>query len=302
MSIDDDDALRRTLPRGGTFDHWPAPDGWRLRVGVWPGATRGTLLFLNGRGDFVEKYAEALHHWRARGWALIAPDWRGQGGSGRWVPGRDAFAVLTADLRAVVARAAQGYAEPLVAVGHSMGGHLLLRALAEGAPAIARAVLTAPMLGLRAAGLVRAAAWGACGLGLGGRAAPGQSPRTSAQAATRAALLTSDTARQADEGWWLAHHPELASPGVTWGWLDAALRSIALLGEDSRIGGTAHVAAVLAGRDRVVDTAAAVALLTRRFGSDAVLGTLPGEHELLRETPAIQAQAYALIDPFLEQA
>ena len=47
---------------------------------------------------------------------------------------------------------------------------------------------------------------------------------------------------------------------------------------------------------------AAVALLTQLAGPDAVLGVVPGEHEVLRETPAMQARAYALIDPFLEQA
>ena len=293
---------RRVLPPGGGFETWAAPDGWPLRVGVWPGGPCGTLLFLNGRGDFAEKYAEALHHWRARGWAVIAPDWRGQGGSERWSPGRQSFEIMVGHLQMIAARAARAHAGPLVAVGHSMGAHLLLRAVIAGTPGIGRAVLLAPMLGLNGGALTRMVTRAALALGLGDQAAPGQGARDATAQARRAPRLTSDPARQTDEAWWVARHPELASPGATWGWLDAALRSIAWLG-DATPRPPLPVRAVLAGADQVVDIAAARALLTRLIGTDAIFATLPGaQHELLRETDATQAALYALIDPWLEQA
>src|SRR3990170_2934385 len=76
---------RRCIPVGMNFSTWTAPDGWTLRRFDWPqpGAPRGKLLLLGGRGDFIEKYLEALAHWNASGWSLTGFDWRGQGGSGR---------------------------------------------------------------------------------------------------------------------------------------------------------------------------------------------------------------------------
>lgn len=300
QTMDASETQRRTLPPGGTIPTWPAPDGWRLRVAIWPQGTRGTLLFVNGRGDFIEKYAEPLHHWRARGWALVACDWRGQGGSGRWQPGPDAFATYTADLRSIVAQATHTLPHPLVAVGHSMGGHILLRAISAGTPAIARAVLIAPMLALRAQPLLAPLVRTALRLGLAARPAPGQGPRDATAEARRAAILTSDLARQSDEGWWLARHPALASPGATWGWLDAALRSIAMLPHAPRP--ATPIAAILAAHDRVVDTAKGAALIARMLGPPAILATLPGEHELLREIDSLRAAVHAHTDLFLEQA
>ncbi len=296
---------RRSLPPGGTIETWHADDDWPLRVGVWRGGARGTLLLLNGRGDFLEKYCEAVWRWRARGWAVVAPDWRGQGGSGRWLwsSGGDGFARLIADLNMIAARAAMMEGQ-LVAVGHSMGGHLLLRAMAqETAPPISRAVLLAPMLGLRAATVARVLARGAVWLGLGARVAIGQGVRSAADDARRAALLTGDPARQTDEAWWLARHPELDGGGATWGWLDAALQSIAGLGVRGRITTADRVRAVLAGNDRVVDNRAGTTVLGRMIGPARILGVIAGaEHELLRETDPVRAALLARIDPFLEQA
>ena len=77
---------------------WPQPDGVR---------PRGSLIFAGGRGDFIEKYLEALGHWHARGWQVTSFDWRGQGASA--APGAaaasldplvDDFAALLGDWRA----------------------------------------------------------------------------------------------------------------------------------------------------------------------------------------------------------
>jgi lysophospholipase len=108
---------------------WPQPEG----------GGAGSLLFAGGRGDFIEKYLEPLAHWHARGWNVVSFDWRGQGESrGTSSAGHlDSFDPLVADdLAALIAewRRSPG---PHVAIGHSMGGHLLLRILAERSPALA---------------------------------------------------------------------------------------------------------------------------------------------------------------------
>ena len=41
------------------------------------------MVLLQGRAEFIEKYGETVGDLRARGFAVYALDWRGQGHSGR---------------------------------------------------------------------------------------------------------------------------------------------------------------------------------------------------------------------------
>ena len=62
------------------------PDGARLRWAAWPepeGRVRGTVLILNGRSEFIEKYRETAGELIARGFRVFGFDWRGQGLSSR---------------------------------------------------------------------------------------------------------------------------------------------------------------------------------------------------------------------------
>lgn len=296
---------RRSLPPGGTIERRTAACGWPMRVAIWADGARGTLLFLNGRGDFIEKYAEALWHFRDRGWAVIAPDWRGQGGSGRLgrTPrhGHTAdFAPWLADLRGIIGGLG-ALPKPHVAVAHSMGGHILVRALAEGEQRLDRVVLTAPMLGIAAP----VPAWLAAAIA---RAMPGPAflpgegrTRTAEAEARRAAILTSDVARGTDEGWWLARHPALGLGGPSWGWLAAAYASIATLARPGALEAVATpLIALLAADERVVSNAAAIRAVARMPGG--AYRIVAGRHELLREADPARTAALAAIDRFMEQA
>jgi lysophospholipase len=300
-------ARRRSLPPGGAIETWPARDGWPLGLGTWREGARGTLLLLNGRADFLGKYAEALWHWRERGWAIAAPDWRGQGLSGRL--GRtplhghaDSVDPWLDDLATILGRLAD-WPRPLVALGHSMGGHLLLRALAGGLAGPERVALTAPMLGLRLPlprPLAAAVAGAAVALGAGGRFAPGQRGRLPpATERLRARVLTSCPERQGDEAWWLERHPERRLGGVTWGWLAAALASLRALDAPGVVEGVRlPVLALLARDERVVDGAAAKRMLARL--PHGRYAQMEGRHELLREADGPRAAVMARLDAFLE--
>ncbi|WP_339548806.1 alpha/beta hydrolase, partial [Pseudomonas sp. RA_35y_Pfl2_P32] len=135
---------RRAIPAAARITQWSAPDGWALRRFDWgvEGRPRGRMLCQGGRGDIFEKYLEAFAHWHALGWSITSFDWRGQGGSGRLSPDPHVghvgdFQQYIDDFRAFwadwVAEDAGRDGGPHVALGHSMGGHLLLRALVEGA-------------------------------------------------------------------------------------------------------------------------------------------------------------------------
>jgi lysophospholipase len=302
-----DSIVYARLPTGGSVEHWAMGDGWPLRVMRWPGE-RGTLVVATGRGDFIEKYGEVLSWWARRGWRLIAFDWRGQGGSGRMArdplagasPGFDRW---TADLLTVLARARTLEAGPLALAAHSMGGHLALRALAARPGAVDRAVLFAPMVAIRlsirepVARLLAGAAslFDPHGYALGQRARLDAAGR-----AKRAAALTTDAARAAEEFALWDAHPELALGGTTWGWLRDALASCAALPAIApRI--TTKLRLILPGADRVVITPAAIGMVARLPNADyrVVDGA---EHELWRERDALRLAAFAAADEHLEQA
>src|SRR5690349_10053426 len=142
----------RVHPAGAQFSEWAAPDGMALRRMDWAPAgrrkRRGSLLFVNGRGDFIEKYLETYARFQALGWAVTSFDWRGQGGSRG--PGeekvRAGFDILVDDLAALIDDWRAAGPGPHVVLGHSMGGHLLLRVLIERKPDLDAVILTAPML------------------------------------------------------------------------------------------------------------------------------------------------------------
>ncbi|MDF0488478.1 alpha/beta hydrolase [Sphingomonas sp. H39-1-10] len=300
---------RRAIPAGARVGFWRARDGWMLRRFDWPAdaSPRGSILFQAGRGDVFEKYLETLAHWHHQGWSISAFDWRGQGGSGRLsgdprVGHVEDFALYVADFEEFWRVWRKGAVGPTVAIGHSMGGHLVLRAMAEGCIAPDAAVLVAPMLGLKTpvgAGFGEWAARRIGGRGDGARRAwrGNEHPATTA---TRQALLTHDDARYRDEIHWQTVQPDLVLGPPSWRWLIEAFASTRLLRADPRLADVrVPVLMLLAEYDQLVSARAALRVAARlpdarvvRFGRECA-------HEILREVDAVRDRALAEIDAFL---
>lgn len=303
--------IRRALPDGATVTHWTAPDGWKLRRFDWAapaGQARGSLLFQGGRGDIFEKYLESFAHWHANGWAITSIDWRGQAGSGRTtdhprcgdIPD---FAMFIDDLRGFGGEWLASGQGPHVAIGHSMGGHLLLRGMAEGAFVPDAAVLVAPMLGLKGPGGPRI---GEAFAKLMARFGPVTRPAWKGNERphtlqSRQKLLTHDASRYADELFWHEAKPEIVTGPPSWRWLLNAFRSTRELGEGGRVRGLrVPILGLVADADGLVDPQAALSQLAGlpdaqvvRFGSESA-------HEILREADPVRDRAIAAIDAFLD--
>ena len=302
---------RRAHPAGATVSEWSAADGARLRSFAWPAATgaapRGSILFQSGRGDFFEKYLELFAHWHGQGWGITAFDWRGQGGSGR--AGRhpltghiERFEDYVTDLEAFAAAWASAAPGPQVVVGHSMGGHLMLRALTERRVRPAAAVLVAPMLGLKSP----IGGWGGGMLArvmarLGDADRPAwKANETPLARASRQELLTFDDSRYADELWWRDAQPNLVTGPPSWRWLAEAFASTRALERDSRLATLdVPVLALIAEQDRLVDPAAARRVLAKVAGAQVETFGAEARHELLREADPVRSRAIGLIDAFL---
>lgn len=309
---------RRAIPDDARETTWTAPDAHVLRRIDWtdtdraPGdAPRGSILFLPGRGDHYEKYLESLVEWHREGWRVTAIDWRGQGGSGRL--GKDAvtghiedFGIWVDDLAHFWKQWIAENPGPHVIAGHSMGGHLVMRALIDRRIDPAAVVLSAPMLNMKGPllplALLHRVALVMTGIGDPTRPAWKWSEKPGEPPASRADLLTHDADRYADESWWRDHRPELVMGPASWRWVERAYRSIRKLEERGALESVdVPVLIVSTIADKLVSHAAnrrAAERLPRgrlvEFGKEA-------HHEILREVDPVRDRAMRAISEFLDQ-
>ena len=307
---------RRVIPEAAVESKWHAPDGYVIRRIDWPasdvrGAPLGAILFLPGRGDAYEKYLELLDHWAKLGWRVTALDWRGQAGSGRL--GSDAFTGHIADFAQWVDDLAAFWGEwtantpgPHVLAAHSMGGHLALRATAEGKVHPDALVLSAPMLGFAARLIPRAllhlVARFMASIGDPLRPAWKWSEKPGETPAHRIALLTHDKERYEDELWWRERRPELAMGPGSWGWVESAFASMRVLErpgvlEQVRV----PVFVVYTSADGLVSSRAIENACGRLPDCEAMCFGEEARHEILREADPVRNRALQAIDRFLER-
>lgn len=304
----------RRIPSGGRESVWTARDGHALRLldlGPVPDRQRGTLLMMPGRADTYEKWLETLDHWHRAGWRCFAADWRGQARSGRFgddpmtghvedfVPWLDDLTDLCADLKAE-------HPGPFVLVGHSMGGHLCLRAVAEGRLAPDALVLTAPMLGLLPSWVpslaLRAAAALITHLGDPRRPAWKRQDSPDLLQHARMLLLTHDVERFADEDWWYAERPDLRVGAPSWRWIEQALVSIRVLERPGMLEAVRVPVLIMATRkDGLVSWPAIRRAAARLPNCRLIVFGEEARHEILRESDPVRNRALDAMADFLDR-
>ena len=295
---------------------WHAADGYGIRQIQWPAPPsgvplRGSILFMPGRGDTYEKYLETLEEWHRAGWRVTASDWRGQAGSGRLgkdhVTGHiDDFTTWTRDLAHLWAQWTTKTPGPHVIAGHSMGGHLIMRALVDGLIAPDAAVLSAPMLGMNGPPLplpaLHAVAKLMCAVGDPTRQAWKWSEKPGELPAGRVNLLTHDPERYADESWWREHRPELVMGPASWRWVERAYASWRALEEPGVLEQVrVPVLIVSTSGDRLVSHPANVRAAGRLPQARLVTFGAEARHEILREVDEVRGRMMQEIGDFLDE-
>lgn len=306
---------RRRIPADAAESRWQAPDGHAIRRIDWPSANpdmpRGSILFMPGRGDAYEKYLETLEEWHRAGWRVTAADWRGQAGSGRLgndpVTGHVSdFAVWIDDLAAFWSEWTAATPGPHVIAGHSMGGHLVLRAVAEGRIDPDALVLSAPMLGFTGNPLPLPIMHGAAKLmaRLGDPARPAWkwSEKPGEVPIGRIKLLTHDQDRYADELWWREARPELVMGPGSWRWVERSYASIRRLEHAGVLEAiTRPVLLIGTTNDRLVDMRAIERAAARLPNGELVVLGNEAHHEVLREIDPVRDRVMAAIGEFLDR-
>lgn len=267
------------------------------------------VIFCPGFTEFCEKYAHVGAHLTKAGYDVLMIDWPGQGRSGHFgvhseYVNLDDFDTHLRALQAVLDKV--GWTENLVIFGHSMGGHLSLRAAQRFSDRIKAVMLCAPM--------IRPMAGPAAGVRLLGKLLErgGQGHRR----APFQIHLPADIARQAGSLNPLTHdadffdlsyqlydkEPHLRRAVPTVNWVRAAYRSCVQtsLNQHWMAQIKQPVLALLAGQEYICHNPSAKQALSWLSAADIHL--IEGaRHEILNEVPAIQAQIWPLYLRFLDQ-
>ena len=286
-------------------------DGTAVRFAHWPASTRrrGRVVICHGRTEFIEKYSEVTGELRARGFDVWSMDWRGQGGSGRSLVNSqkghiDRFETYIDDLEWFIEMIGASGDGNTVLIGHSMGGHIALRAVLEGRVAADRVILTAPMIDLPMTGLSRAAVAWLCRLmtrtGFGSRYVVSQGDYDLGRVCFDGNVLTSDQRRFDAIHAAIAGTPGVVMGGVTYGWLNAVFSSI---GKLQRVADTIPSICPILMCTAMADTIVSVNCQT------AISNILPtckqvridgARHEIFHETDAIRSRFWDAFDRFTE--
>ncbi len=302
------------IPSGVRSAMFSGYDGAQLRYALWEptrGPSRGTMCIFPGRGEYIEKYFEVVADFRRRGYAVAIMDWRGQGGSERRLtnPRKGHVAGFTEydrDLKLFMSEVVQQTCpQPYFALGHSLGGNILLRGAQAEKSVFERMLLVSPMIAINetmlrnSVGLARTYAEVASAVGLATAYVRGGSNEPEELIEFEGNVLTSDFVRWSRNKAVLEQAPELGLGSPTIGWLKSALRSCAML-QRPDYPKYINVPMLLfaAGADQVVSPQA-----IEDFAVELKIGghiAMPGSrHEILQESDAIRQRFWAAVDAYM---
>lgn len=306
------------LPPGGKAGWLTAADGARLRYAAWPADAsrfakpRGTVVLLHGRGEFIEKYFEVVGELIDRGFAVATFDWRGQGLSDRPLADRrkchiDDFSTFDSDLELLMAQVvAAEMPLPWVALAHSMGGNVLIRAAHDKPDWFGALVVSTPMLGLKLGGKwaqrgLRLFVSTMCRMGRGAAYVPAGGPAGHDDVDFADNVVTSDPERYARTQAIERANRDLALGSPTMGWLDAAFRSIDRVGERSFLAAIRAPALMFqAGRDSLIEPSA-LGDAAQCLPAAELVTIGPARHEIMMERAELRRRFWSAFDRFADR-
>ncbi len=222
-------------PSGIQWQYFRNHDGARIRYShIATDSPRAAVVLLPGYSEFGEKYFELMRDLVSHGYEVWQMDWRGYGGSDRYLAEREKAHSLgvgrdVRDLDSFVSNVAGAKpGRPLILVAHSMGAHLGARYLHDHPGRFRAAVLCSPFFSLAPdalqgmpPGVARALVSGMNTVGLGESWAKGSGPWID----KRVERLTHDPVRTDIQRKWNQSSPVLRIGGVTNRWVLEYLRS-----------------------------------------------------------------------------
>jgi lysophospholipase len=282
------------------YDYITTADHQSLRYGIWYSPKekqKGSILLLNGRTEFMEKYSETIEELNHMGFNVYSFDWRGQGLSSRMLANKhkgfiNDYDVYLNDLDLFITKIVKpGAVHPLIIIAHSMGGHIALRFMHDHPEVADRAVLTSPMIDIfessLSKGLANLITKIAIKAGFSHSYTIGSRDYTDEE--FKGNDLTSDPVRFTDAKKAITKNPDLALGGATYGWLSATLKSIDIItqpGFAAKI--TTPILMVIAGNDKIVSIKAQKKISTMMPNCE-LKEISDARHEIFKETDAVRS-------------
>ncbi len=282
------------------YDYMTTADHQSLRYGIWYSPKekqKGSILLLNGRTEFMEKYSETIEELNHIGFNVYSFDWRGQGLSSRMLANRhkgfiDDYDVYVNDLDQFVTKIVKPESvHPLIIIAHSMGGHIALRFMHDHPDVADMAVLTSPMIDIfessLSKGLVKLIAKIATKAGFSHSYTIGSRDYTDEE--FKGNDLTSDPVRFTDAKKAITKNPDLALGGATYGWLSATFKSIDILTQPGfAVKITTPILMVIAGDDIIVSIKAQKKICAM-LPNCKLKEISDARHEIFKETDAVRS-------------
>ena len=288
------------------------PDGARMRYGCWPvdeSISRGSVVVVGGRSEFLEKYSETIDTLCKRGFDAFSLDWRGQGLSERMLPNPqkgyiEDYEVYIRDmaffLEQIVYPQSRG---DIYVLAHSMGGHITIRFIKEHTHRIRRLILSAPMIDIKTQPappfVVRWLSRCMVRLGFADKCIIGSGRHNPFIVDFANNRLTTDRHRFLRNASLVEGNPAMAAGRVTYGWLAATFRSIDLLKQASFCDGIdIPILIALSAKDEVVSNKA-IRKLAARLSHHQIVVFEEARHEILQEVDSVQSQFWRAFDDFI---
>jgi lysophospholipase len=293
------------------FEYLRAHDGLRLRYGYWRSGrtvSRGTVVVLGGRSEFIEKYLETIHDLLHRGFDAVSMDWRGQGLSGRllvdgtkgYVKTYDDYA---SDLEGFVEKiVVEKCRRPIIVMAHSMGANIVWQLLHRSGRLFDKAVMTAPMVDIQTHPIPNGfARWWSqvfVKMGMGTAVIPSFKPNDSYCQPFEKNGLTHDPVRFHRIQKMLEENSQLSAAAITFGWLAATFDAIDRLDEPGFFSNIiTPQLIVVAGQDRVVSNDA-LRYVAYQMPSCRVVTVDGAYHEILQERDVLRDQFWQAFEQF----
>lgn len=300
-------------PAGFKWGDFTNSKGAKIRYGSLPaaGEPKGTMVIVPGFRESIEKYFEVIREMTGKGFNVWVMDWRGQGGSERFIKenqqkmSSEGYDEQIDTLHQFAEKIVEKLDGPMVLCAHSMGAHIGMRYLKEHEGVFDSALLTSPMLEINTGTLphplARQVAKFAKAGGYLSKYVPGGGDWSVAKHAFKNNPATSDPDRFAAAQELYKNKPDLRMGDPTYGWIYHTFESIDILKDEEYLKSIkTPVLMQISGTDAIVDKSA----------SERAAGLMPdcrcvdmpkAKHEIWMETDGLRNQWIAEVDSFLEE-
>tara|TARA_Y100001960_G_scaffold120665_1_gene128997 strand:+ start:708 stop:1655 length:948 start_codon:yes stop_codon:yes gene_type:complete len=296
-------------PKGLNSIFIPMNDGKRIRLIYWKtnlkNKSNGTILLQQGHNEFIEKYFETVQEFLDRSFNVVSFDWRGQGISDKMINNNhkqfiDDFNIHHNDLEVILnSFIKKNFPGPLIGIGHSMGGCILLSFLKTHDDVFDRVILSAPMLGFRNEKLLMPF------ISLANILFPKKSYLIGSKPNMGKETLFEDNDLTTDEGRYLRtlklvrKKPEIRLWGITNAWANAAKKEILLMRDKGWAEDIKYKILFLNSlNDRVVSPQHIINM-SERLKNSKIINFSGTEHEIFMEKDKFRNEMWNEIDNFL---